>query len=148
MRALAILVLIAATAHADRKSAETYFRAGEKAYKAQNFDAAAANFDRAGVAITRANRTEHSASGNRSRSPARHRRSIAQLAISVSAPTICLSSRRQRATVSIAGADGTQTRVCAQDRQLNRRGDVADPLALRSHCDVWCLRALRRWQPK
>jgi hypothetical protein len=49
MRALVVLLVIAsvAPAHADRKGAERYFRAGEKAYKAQNFDAAAQNFDRA-----------------------------------------------------------------------------------------------------
>jgi hypothetical protein len=44
---LVVLVGLAATAHADRKTAERYFHAGEKAYKAQNFDAAAQNFDRA-----------------------------------------------------------------------------------------------------
>ena len=51
MRSVAVIVVVvlglAAGAHADRKSAERYFRAGEKAYKAQNFDAAAENFDRA-----------------------------------------------------------------------------------------------------
>ncbi len=49
MRWLAALVILAlaAPAHADRKTAESYFRAGEKAYKAQNYDAAAQNFDRA-----------------------------------------------------------------------------------------------------
>jgi hypothetical protein len=44
---IAVLLVVAAPAHADRKSAERYFRAGEQAYKAQNFDAAAQNFDRA-----------------------------------------------------------------------------------------------------
>jgi hypothetical protein len=44
---LVVLVGLTSTAHADRKTAERYFHAGEKAYKAQNFDAAAQNFDRA-----------------------------------------------------------------------------------------------------
>jgi hypothetical protein len=46
-RALLVLVLITATASADRKTAERYFRAGEKAYRAQNFLAAAQNFEQA-----------------------------------------------------------------------------------------------------
>lgn len=46
-----VLVVLCAPAHADRKTAESYFRAGEKAYKAQNFDAAAQNFDRAYEAL-------------------------------------------------------------------------------------------------
>jgi hypothetical protein len=49
MRAvLVVLALCATTAHAeDPKAAERYFRAGEKAYKAQNFAAAAQNFEEA-----------------------------------------------------------------------------------------------------
>jgi hypothetical protein len=47
-RALIILVLLTAIAHADdRANAERYFRAGAKAYAAQNFQAAATNFDEA-----------------------------------------------------------------------------------------------------
>ena len=43
-----ILVLTTATAHAeDRAAAERYFRAGAKAYAAQNFEAAAADFNEA-----------------------------------------------------------------------------------------------------
>jgi hypothetical protein len=54
MRVLVIVALIAGLAHADdgdRKSAERAFRAGEKAYKAQNFAAAAANFEEAYKAL-------------------------------------------------------------------------------------------------
>jgi hypothetical protein len=54
IRALVILVLVAlplSTAHADRKVAERYFRAGSKAYAAQNFQAAATNFDEAYKAL-------------------------------------------------------------------------------------------------
>ena len=52
MRALAIAALLAALAghaHADdqRERAEVYFRAGEQAYRAQNFAAAARNFEEA-----------------------------------------------------------------------------------------------------
>ena len=49
MRALAIVVLLAASvAHAeDKAAAERYFRAGAKAYAAQNFAAAATDFDEA-----------------------------------------------------------------------------------------------------
>jgi hypothetical protein len=47
MRALLILVLLTSAAHADRAAAERYFRAGAKAYAAQNFSAAAVNFDEA-----------------------------------------------------------------------------------------------------
>lgn len=47
MRALVVLVVLASVAHADRKTAERYFQAGEKAYRAQSFAAAAQNFDRA-----------------------------------------------------------------------------------------------------
>lgn len=50
MRLLGALVVIAAlsaTAAADRNVALKYFRAGEKAYAAQNFEAAAQNFDSA-----------------------------------------------------------------------------------------------------
>jgi hypothetical protein len=47
-RILIILCLLAAVAQADnRKAAERYFRAGAKAYAAQNFQAAATNFDEA-----------------------------------------------------------------------------------------------------
>ena len=44
---VAILLAVTATAAAERKAAERYFRAGAKAYAAQNFIAAAANFDEA-----------------------------------------------------------------------------------------------------
>jgi hypothetical protein len=48
MRSLMILVLLTTIAHADdRANAERYFRAGAKAYAAQNFQAAATNFDEA-----------------------------------------------------------------------------------------------------
>jgi hypothetical protein len=56
MRAIIVAVIalaswLAVPAHADdkgdRKTAERHFRAGEKAYKAQNFGAAAANFEEA-----------------------------------------------------------------------------------------------------
>ena len=48
MRSLIILVLLGGIAHADdRANAERYFRAGAKAYAAQNFQAAATNFDEA-----------------------------------------------------------------------------------------------------
>lgn len=49
IRALVLLLAVsAATAHAeDTKAAERYFRAGEKAYEAQNFAAAAQNFEEA-----------------------------------------------------------------------------------------------------
>jgi hypothetical protein len=48
MRSLIILVLVGGIAHADdRANAERYFRAGAKAYAAQNFQAAATNFDEA-----------------------------------------------------------------------------------------------------
>jgi hypothetical protein len=48
MRSLLILVLLTALAHADDKAnAERYFRAGARAYAAQNFQAAATNFDEA-----------------------------------------------------------------------------------------------------
>lgn len=49
MRALAILAVLslASAAHADKKLAAAYFRAGEKAYLAQNFEAAAENLDAA-----------------------------------------------------------------------------------------------------
>jgi hypothetical protein len=47
-KALLVLVAAAQLAHADdRKKAEAYFRAGEKAYQAQNFAAAAQNFEEA-----------------------------------------------------------------------------------------------------
>ena len=47
-RALLVVVLLASLAHADdRTKAEAYFRAGEKAYQAQNFAAAAQNFEEA-----------------------------------------------------------------------------------------------------
>ena len=45
-RATLVVLLVAATAHADdRKLAERYFRAGERAYQAQNFGAAARDFE-------------------------------------------------------------------------------------------------------
>ena len=50
MKIVAILVLVCAVAAAqpeDKKAAERYFRAGEKAYQAQNFEAAAKNFEEA-----------------------------------------------------------------------------------------------------
>ncbi|HEY5949464.1 MAG TPA: PEGA domain-containing protein [Kofleriaceae bacterium] len=49
MRSLVIMILLlATTAHADdRANAERYFRAGARAYAAQNFQAAATNFDEA-----------------------------------------------------------------------------------------------------
>jgi len=47
VRALVLLLALAGLAHADRKAAERYFRAGEKAYRAQSFEAAATSFDRA-----------------------------------------------------------------------------------------------------
>ena len=48
MRAIVILVLLCGVASADDpKAAERYFRAGEKAYAAQNFEAAAKNFEEA-----------------------------------------------------------------------------------------------------
>ena len=50
VKALAILLALCAVAAAqavDKKAAERYFRAGEKAYKAQNFEAAAQNFEEA-----------------------------------------------------------------------------------------------------
>ena len=51
-RALLILVLATGIAHADdRALAEKYFRAGAKAYSAQNFQAAASNFDEAYKAL-------------------------------------------------------------------------------------------------
>ena len=47
-RALLIVMALATAAHADDKeAAERYFRAGSKAYSAQNFAAAAADFDEA-----------------------------------------------------------------------------------------------------
>ncbi len=47
-RVLIVVCLLAGIAHAeDRKAAERYFRAGAKAYAAQNFQAAAAAFDEA-----------------------------------------------------------------------------------------------------
>ena len=52
IRALLIPVLVAGTARADDKVlAEKYFRAGAKAYSAQNFQAAASNFDEAYKAL-------------------------------------------------------------------------------------------------
>ncbi|MFN0250199.1 MAG: hypothetical protein ACKV2T_25165 [Kofleriaceae bacterium] len=42
-----VLVCLAGPARADKKAAESYFRAGAKAYAAQNFLAAAQNFDEA-----------------------------------------------------------------------------------------------------
>ncbi len=52
MRSWIILVLLTAVAHAeDRTTAERYFRAGAKAYAAQNFQAAATNFDEAFKAL-------------------------------------------------------------------------------------------------
>ncbi len=47
MKALLVLLLLAGTAAADKEAALRYFRAGEKAYGAQNFLAAAQNFDEA-----------------------------------------------------------------------------------------------------
>jgi len=44
---LVLVLALTATAAAERKTAEKYFRAGAKAYAAQNFVAAAANFDEA-----------------------------------------------------------------------------------------------------
>ena len=47
-RVLVIVIALATAAHAeDRETAERYFRAGSKAYSAQNFSAAAADFDEA-----------------------------------------------------------------------------------------------------
>jgi PEGA domain-containing protein len=48
-RVLVLLVLLGGLAHADddRKRAELLFRAGEEAYRVQNFDAAAQNFEEA-----------------------------------------------------------------------------------------------------
>lgn len=55
MRVITILVLVGSLAGAaradDRKAAERYFRAGAKAYAAQNFQAAAVNFDEAFKAL-------------------------------------------------------------------------------------------------
>ncbi|HTL32133.1 MAG TPA: PEGA domain-containing protein [Kofleriaceae bacterium] len=49
---LAVVLLVAGTAHAEDKAlAEKYFRAGAKAFAAQNFQAAAANFDEAFKAL-------------------------------------------------------------------------------------------------
>jgi hypothetical protein len=45
--AVMLVLALTASAAAERKSAEKYFRAGAKAYAAQNFIAAAANFDEA-----------------------------------------------------------------------------------------------------
>ena len=45
IRVLAIVCLVASPALADKRSAEHYFRAGEKAYHAQDFAAAAENFE-------------------------------------------------------------------------------------------------------
>ena len=54
-RALVLAMLIAIPAHADdaanKEAAERYFRAGSKAYSAQNFSAAAAEFDEAWKAM-------------------------------------------------------------------------------------------------
>lgn len=47
MRYVIFLLLLAGTAHADRATAEKYFRAGAKAYAAQSFEAAAAHFEEA-----------------------------------------------------------------------------------------------------
>lgn len=48
LAAVALVVAVAGTARAeDRKLAERYFRLGEKAYQAQNFEAAAQNFEEA-----------------------------------------------------------------------------------------------------
>jgi len=44
---LGLVLVLTATAAAERKTAERYFRAGARAYAAQNFVAAAANFDEA-----------------------------------------------------------------------------------------------------
>src|SRR5687768_7179923 len=47
-RIMVLVLLLCGTAHADDKAnAERYFRAGAKAYAAQNFQAAATNFDEA-----------------------------------------------------------------------------------------------------
>src|SRR5207248_4111962 len=46
------LVLVAGTARADRETAERYFRAGEKAFAAQNFAAAAVDFEEAYKALS------------------------------------------------------------------------------------------------
>src|SRR5262245_1021118 len=52
MRALMIVILLAGVAHADDKTeAERYFRAGAKAYTAQNFAAAVADFEEAYKAL-------------------------------------------------------------------------------------------------
>lgn len=52
IRVLVILILVSGVARADdRKAAERYFRAGAKAYAAQNFAAAATNFDEAYKAL-------------------------------------------------------------------------------------------------
>ena len=54
VKALAILLALCAVAAAqavDNKAAERYFRAGAKAYAAQNFEAAATNFDEAYKAL-------------------------------------------------------------------------------------------------
>jgi hypothetical protein len=45
--AILVVVCLAGSARADKKAAESYFRAGAKAYAAQNFLAAAQNFDEA-----------------------------------------------------------------------------------------------------
>src|SRR6188472_3577619 len=51
-RAVLVLALLIGIAHADDKVlAEKYFRAGAKAYAAQNFQAAASNFDEAFKAL-------------------------------------------------------------------------------------------------
>ncbi|MBV8758692.1 MAG: PEGA domain-containing protein [Deltaproteobacteria bacterium] len=48
MRIIAILLVLCAVATADdKREAERYFRAGEKAYQSQNFEAAARNFEEA-----------------------------------------------------------------------------------------------------
>src|SRR5688572_15783827 len=53
MRAVVVMVVLALAGSAfadlkeDRKAAERYYRAGEKAYRAQNFGAAATNFEEA-----------------------------------------------------------------------------------------------------
>jgi hypothetical protein len=52
IRIVAILLVITGVAHAeDKATAERYFRAGAKAYAAQNFQAAAVNFDEAFKAL-------------------------------------------------------------------------------------------------
>ncbi|HEY5926166.1 MAG TPA: PEGA domain-containing protein [Kofleriaceae bacterium] len=52
IRILLIIAILTGVAHAgDRKAAERYFRAGAKAYAAQNFHAAAVNFDEAFKAL-------------------------------------------------------------------------------------------------